>query len=93
VDSSDSIFRERSASLGWSQRSFAPWSFLLAVNAFNGSTMFVADGYGNTRLVQFDKTRPTYFNSVRGVAVDAQTRLVFVNDRNNHGCLTRTEIS
>jgi peptidylamidoglycolate lyase len=64
-------------------------------------TMFVADGYANTRVVKFDKdgkyitawgqkgtppneTRPGYFNSVHGVAVDVQTGRVFVNDRNNH---------
>jgi sugar lactone lactonase YvrE len=28
--------------------------------------------------------RPGYFNSVHGIAVDPQTRRVFVNDRNNH---------
>jgi hypothetical protein len=66
------------------------------------STMFVADGYENTRVVKFDKdgkyltawgqkgepggkeTRPGYFNSVHGVAVDVPTSRVFVNDRNNH---------
>ena len=34
---------------------FAPSPFLVAVNAFNGSTMFVADGYANTRVVKFGK--------------------------------------
>jgi sugar lactone lactonase YvrE len=29
-------------------------------------------------------TRPGYFNNVHGVAVDPQTRRVFVNDRQNH---------
>jgi len=65
------------------------------------STMFVADGYANTRVVKFDKdgkyvtawgekgtppneTRPSYFNSVHGIAVDPQTRRVYVNDRSNH---------
>ena len=64
------------------------------------STMFVADGYANTRVVKFDKdgkylmawgqrgnppneTRPAYFNSVHGIAVDAVTRRVYVNDRAN----------
>jgi DNA-binding beta-propeller fold protein YncE len=61
---------------------------------------FVADGYANTRVVKFDKTgkylmawgekgtppekRPGYFNNVHGIAVDPQTRQVFVNDRQNH---------
>ncbi len=63
-------------------------------------TFFVADGYANTRVVKFDKNgkylmtwgekgtppekRPGYFNNVHGVAVDPQTRRVFVNDRQNH---------
>ena len=63
-------------------------------------TLFVADGYQNTRVVKFDRdgkflltwgqrgeqgkeTRPGYFNNVHGIAVDPQTRRVFVNDRNN----------
>ena len=67
-------------------------------------TMFVADGYTNTRVVKFDKdgkyvlawgqkgtgkrggpfeTRPGYFNSVHGIAVDPVTRRVFVDDREN----------
>ena len=60
-------------------------------------TFFVADGYQNTRVVKFDKDgkylmtwgqrgtppekRPGYFNNVHGIAVDPQTRRVFVNDR------------
>jgi DNA-binding beta-propeller fold protein YncE len=63
-------------------------------------SFFVADGYANTRVVKFDKTgkyltawgekgtppekRPGYFNNVHGIAVDPQTRQVFVNDRQNH---------
>jgi hypothetical protein len=31
-----------------------------------------------------NEKRPGYFNNVHGVAVDAQTRRVFVNDRQNH---------
>ena len=62
-------------------------------------TFFVADGYQNTRVVKFDRDgkylmtwgqrgtppekRPGYFNNVHGIAVDPQTRRVFVNDRNN----------
>jgi hypothetical protein len=60
----------------------------------------VGDGYNGTRVAKFDKdgkflmdwgqrgtppeTRPGYFNNVHGVAVDPQTRRVFVNDRNNN---------
>ncbi len=63
-------------------------------------TMFVSDGYVNTRVVKFDKdgtflmewgqkgtpphdTRPGYFNTVHGLAVDPATRRVYVNDRSN----------
>jgi hypothetical protein len=63
-------------------------------------TMFLADGYINTRVVKFDKdghylmawgkkgnppneTRPGYFNTVHGVAVDPVTRRVYVTDREN----------
>jgi peptidylamidoglycolate lyase len=63
-------------------------------------TMFLADGYKNTRVVKFDKngkyltawgqrgnppneTRPGYFNTVHGIAVDPMTRRVFVTDREN----------
>jgi DNA-binding beta-propeller fold protein YncE len=31
-----------------------------------------------------DEKRPGYFNNVHGIAVDAETRRVFVNDRGNH---------
>ena len=73
------------------------------------STMFLSDGYTNTRVVKFDKngkyllawgekgtppktpmdpgdTRPGYFNTVHGVAVDPVTRRVYVNDRANRRC-------
>jgi len=63
-------------------------------------TMFLSDGYVNTRVVKFDKngkyllswgqkgnppneTRPGYFNTVHGIAVDPLTRRVYVNDREN----------
>ena len=38
-------------------------------------------GGGDNEQVE---TRPSYFSNVHGVAVDVQTRRVFVNDRNNH---------
>ncbi len=31
-----------------------------------------------------NETRPSYMNNVHGIAVDPQSRRVFVNDRNNH---------
>ncbi|HXH24887.1 MAG TPA: 6-bladed beta-propeller [Vicinamibacterales bacterium] len=66
---------------------------------FPDGSFVVADGYTNTRVVKFDRDgkyltswgmrgtppekRPGYFNNVHGIAVDPQTRRVFVNDRNN----------
>ena len=64
------------------------------------SSLFVSDGYANTRVVKFDKdgkylttwgqrgesgteTRPSYFNSVHGIAADPVTRRIYVNDRAN----------
>ena len=62
-------------------------------------SMFVSDGYANTRVAKFDKDgkflltwgepstatqkSPNYFNNVHGIGVDPQTRRVFVNDRGN----------
>ena len=65
------------------------------------STLFVADGYANTRVVKFDKdgkfvmawgekglppddTRPGTFDAVHGVAVNPETRRVYVTDRSSH---------
>jgi hypothetical protein len=64
------------------------------------STLFVTDGYANTRVVKFDAdgnflltwgepgnppndTRPGRFNAVHGIAIDPQTRRVYVTDRTN----------
>jgi NHL repeat len=63
------------------------------------STMFVSDGYNGHRVVKLDKdgnflmawgelgtppeTRPGYFNTVHGLAIDPKTRRVFVSDRSN----------
>ena len=63
------------------------------------STLYVADGYANTRVVKFDKdgkflttwgqkvppndTRPGTFDAVHGVVVDPDTRQVYVTDRSS----------
>ena len=59
-----------------------------------GGEFFVSDGYGNTRVVKFDKDGkyllewgkpgkgPSEFNTVHGVAIDNQRR-VYVGDRAN----------
>jgi peptidylamidoglycolate lyase len=62
-------------------------------------SFYVADGYQNTRVVKFDKDgkflmtwgqkgtppekRPGYFNNVHGIAVDPESKRVFVSDRQN----------
>ena len=63
-------------------------------------TMFLTDGYTNTRVVKFDKdgkylmawgqkgidgneTRPGYFNTVHGLAIDPVERRLYVSDRSN----------
>jgi DNA-binding beta-propeller fold protein YncE len=58
-------------------------------------TFFVADGYGNTRVVKFDKTGkallkwgsrgtgPGQFNTPHGIAVGGSPPRVFVSDRGN----------
>jgi len=63
-------------------------------------TMFLTDGYQNTRVVKFDKdgrylvawgqkgmngndTRPGYFNTVHGLAIDPVERRLYVSDRSN----------
>ncbi len=54
------------------------------------STMFVADGYNGTRVAKFDKNGKFLLDwgrnmsNVHGIAVDPQTRRVFVSDRGNH---------
>jgi len=56
-------------------------------------SFFVSDGYGNKRVVKFDKTgkflkralsgAPTPFNTVHGIAVAGTPPRVFVSDRGN----------
>ena len=57
------------------------------------TTFFVSDGYGNKRVVKFDKNgkfikralsgAPTPFNTVHGIAVAGYPPRVFVADRSN----------
>jgi NHL repeat len=41
-------------------------------------------GEKGTSTAAKPETRPNYFNTVHGVAIDPKTKQVFVNDRNNH---------
>ena len=64
-------------------------SFFVA-DGYNGTRVAKFDAQGRF-LLDFGKagdpgkeTRPGYMNNVHGVAVDVETRRVFVNDRDNH---------
>ena len=64
-------------------------SFFVA-DGYNGTRVAKFDAQGKF-LLDFGKagdpgkeTRPGYMNNVHGVAVDVETRRVFVNDRDNH---------
>jgi len=64
-------------------------SFYVA-DGYNGTRVAKFDAQGKF-LLDFGKpgeagkeTRPGYMNNVHGVAVDLETRRVFVNDRDNH---------
>ena len=59
-------------------------------DGYNGTRVAKFDA-GGTFLMDFGmrgesgkETRPGYMNNVHGVAVDVETRRVFVNDRDNH---------
>ena len=67
-----------------------PDSTMFVADGYNGTRVakFDKDGkfltaWGQKGTPPNDK-RPAYFNNVHGIAVDPQTRQVFVNDRGNH---------
>jgi hypothetical protein len=68
---------------------FPDGSFVVA-DGYNGTRVvkFDRDGQYLTAWGQRgdppNDTRPAYFNNVHGIAVDPETRRVFVNDRANH---------
>jgi len=53
------------------------------VAKFDANGKFLFD-FGKRGELGGKETRPGYMNNVHGVAVDLQTRRVFVNDRDNH---------
>jgi hypothetical protein len=67
-----------------------PDSTLFVADGYNGTRVAKFDKNGEFLLDWGKKgdlgkeTRPGYFNSVHGIAVDPVTRRVFVNDRENH---------
>src|SRR6266851_3131078 len=79
---------------------FPDGSFVVA-DGYNGTRVVKFDKNGRYLSAWGQKgnppneTRPGYFNNVHGIAVDPQTRRVFVNDRGNHRarCSMRTASS
>ena len=67
-----------------------PDSTMFVSDGYNGTRVAKFDKNGKFLMDWGQKgtppndTRPAYFNNVHGIAVDPQTRRVFVNDRGNH---------
>jgi hypothetical protein len=85
VKGADSTHFNRPTYLAW-----LPDSTMFVSDGYNGTRVakFDKDGkflldWGMKGTPPNDK-RPSYFNNVHGIAVDPQTRHVFVNDRGNH---------
>jgi hypothetical protein len=85
VKGADGTHFNRPTFLGW-----LPDSTMFVADGYNGTRVakFDKDGkflldWGQKGTPPNDK-RPGYFNNVHGIAVDPQTRHVFVNDRGNH---------
>jgi len=85
VKGADGTHFNRPTFLAW-----LPDSTMFVADGYNGTRVakFDKDGkflldWGQKGTPPNDK-RPGYFNNVHGIAVDPQTRHVFVNDRGNH---------
>jgi hypothetical protein len=85
VSGADGTHFNRPTFLAW-----LPDSTMFVADGYNGTRVakFDKDGkflldWGKKGTAPNDK-RPSYFNNVHGIAVDPQTRRVFVNDRGNH---------
>jgi len=85
VKGADGTHFNRPTYLAW-----LPDSTMFVADGYNGTRVakFDKDGkflldWGQKGTPPADK-RPAYFNNVHGIAVDPQSRHVFVNDRGNH---------
>ncbi|MDG2090275.1 MAG: hypothetical protein P8J61_04085 [Gammaproteobacteria bacterium] len=85
VAGADATHFNRPTFLAW-----APDGSVYVADGYNGTRVAKFDSEGNF-LLDFgldgnpgSETRPGYMNNVHGVAVDAKTERVFVNDRDNH---------
>ena len=85
VPGDDGTHFNRPAFMDW----FPDGSFVVA-DGYNGTRVAKFDKDGKFLTAWGQKgsngsdTRPGYFNNVHGIAVDPQTRRVYVNDRGNH---------
>ena len=85
VKGADGMHFNRPTFLNW-----LPDSTLFVADGYNGTRVAKFDKDGKFLLQWGQKgtppheTRPGYMNNVHGMALDAQTRHVFVNDRANH---------
>jgi hypothetical protein len=67
-----------------------PDSTMFVADGYNGTRVAKFDKNGKFLMSwgqkgeQGKETRPAYFNSVHGIAVDPDSRRVYVNDRENH---------
>ncbi|MGA3157900.1 MAG: hypothetical protein ABSE43_10060 [Steroidobacteraceae bacterium] len=85
VKGADATHFNRPTYLAW-----LPDSTLFVADGYNGTRVVKFDKDGHF-LLQWgekgnppDEKRPGYMNNVHGLAIDPQTRRVFVNDRDNH---------
>jgi hypothetical protein len=85
VKGADATHFNRPTFLAW-----LPDSTLFVADGYNGTRVAKFDKDGHFLLawgekgVPPDEKRPGYMNNVHGLAIDPQTRRVFVNDRANH---------
>jgi hypothetical protein len=85
VKGADGTHFNRPTFLNW-----LPDSTLFVADGYNGTRVAKFDKDGKFLLdwgmkgTPPNDTRPGYFNNVHGMALDPQTRHVFVNDRGNH---------
>lgn len=85
VPGADATHFNRPTFIAW-----LPEGTFFVADGYNGTRVAKFDATGKF-LMDFGKagdpgkeTRPGYMNNVHGVAVDVETRRVFVNDRDNH---------
>ena len=85
VAGADGTHFNRPTFLAW-----LPDSTMFVADGYNGTRVAKFDKNGKFIMDWGQKgtppheTRPGYFNNVHGIALDPQTRRVFVNDRGNH---------